>query len=57
MELTPIVIHQYIDAEQVETHVFPDGNAFQAWLDSQETNIFIEVEPRDEYIALSGRLA
>ena len=49
--LGQIVIHQYtnaLDSELIETHVFPDGDAFQAWLDSQETTVFLEFQPREE---------
>lgn len=46
MSLGPIVVFQYGDT--IERHVFPDGDAFIAWIDSQETTINIDIQPRDE---------
>lgn len=45
MKLTPIVVHY-----DGETLVFNDGEAFVDWINTQETVIAIEVEPRDEYL-------
>jgi len=51
--MTELVVHQYtnaLDSELIETHIFPDADAFQAWLDSQETTVFLEFQPRDEVL-------
>lgn len=53
MDLGPIVVHRYTNARDgaiIETLVFPDGDAFEAWLDSQETTVFLEFEPREEVL-------
>lgn len=49
MALGPIVVFQYGDT--IERHVFPDGDAFIAWIDSQETTVNIDVQPREEVIS------
>jgi hypothetical protein len=54
--LTPIVVSQYtnaLDHELIETHTFPDADAFQAWLDSQDVTVFLEFQPRDEVVGRS----
>ncbi len=48
MSLGPIVVFQYGDV--IERHVFPDGDAFIAWIDSQETTVNIDVQPREEVL-------
>lgn len=51
--MTTLVVHQYtnaLDHELIETHVFPDGDALQAWLESQEVTVFLEFEPIEEVI-------
>ena len=43
-----LIVHQFtnaLDHELIETHRFPDEDAFLAWLDSQESTVFIEVVP------------
>lgn len=44
-ELGPVVV-----IHAGETHVFPDADAFVAWLDSQETTVSVEIQPREEVI-------
>lgn len=51
--MNTIVVWQYASmggGEVIERHIFPDTDAFQAWLDSQETTVFLEIQPRDEVL-------
>lgn len=49
--LGPIVVGQYDSHDDlIDNHVFPDGDAFQAWIDSQDVTVYLVVQPRDEVI-------
>jgi len=49
--LGPIVVQQFtMHHVLIERHVFPESDAFMAWLDSQEVTVYLEVQPREELI-------
>ena len=52
----PIVVHQFtnaLDHVLIETHTFPDESALLAWLESQETTVFLEFQPVEEVLESS----
>lgn len=49
--LGPIVVEQLDrNDDPIDLHVFPDGDAFLAWLDSQEHTVYLTIQPREEVI-------
>lgn len=49
--LSPIFVTQYDSHDDlIDRHVFPDGDAFQAWIDSQDVTVYLMVQPRDEVV-------
>ena len=49
--LGPIVVHQMDrNDDLIQTHVFPADDAFMAWIDSQEVTVYLQVEPREEFL-------
>lgn len=58
MTLGPIVVHEHDSHDDlIETHTFPDGDAFIAWIDSQDLTMNLLIEPRDEFLSVREFLA